>query len=357
MKEISGKKGGEDSSTLCLLPSLFDFHVHFRDFDQHHKETVASGSRAALAGGISAVCDMPNTVPPVADRIIFMERNKLFQRESFCDYLINFCVFDEFSLSQAASVDPFFIKVYLEETTGSLTLKEGLLEKVFMLGKPIALHANLSGITKAIKFSKKYGTRLHICHLSTKEELAFVKRHKDRNITCEATPHHLFLAGDYDVKPPLGNEEDRKALWKELGKTIDIVSSDHAPHTKEDKRKGAFGVSGIETTLPLMMTALKDGRISYKNFYSCMCLNQKRILRSIGKHFGFGVERRADFTLVDVDFSGKIDSGHFFSLAKHSPFDGMNVTARIVETWVRGMPFFKDGRVTSHAKGKEITNM
>ncbi|MHC1598509.1 MAG: dihydroorotase [Candidatus Methanofastidiosia archaeon] len=354
MASFSTVGAADVKPSLALVPSVIDMHVHFRDFDQRHKETVASGSKAALAGGISAVCDMPNTIPPVADKKTYLRRQDLFAKDSACDYLINFCVFDEYSMSQAASVDPFFIKVYLGETTGSYVLDEALLEKVFMLQKPIALHADHSGMKKAIKFSKKYSTPLHICHVSTKDEVILIGKHKDNNITCEVTPHHLFLSGSYDVKPALCTKNDRDALWAALGGVIDIVASDHAPHTSDEKEKGAYGVSGIEAMLPLMLTALNRGQISYEAFYRCMHANQKRILHARGRDFGMDGGSRADFTIVDLGKSHTIDAKSFYSKAKHSPFDGMSVDAKVVETWVRGTPFFKDGEVVPGARGKEI---
>jgi len=339
---------------LLLVPSFIDMHVHFRDFEQKEKETVRTGSMAALAGGASAVCDMPNTVPPVSDKGTFERRRELFSENSLCDFLINYCVYDQRSLAEASSVDPLFIKVFLEETTGSYTLEDGMLEDVFKLGRPIALHSHIEGIKRGIKYSDKYGTPLHICHVSTREIVDLLSRHKGPNVTCEATPHHLFLSGDYEVKPPLCIERDRKALWAALGTTIDIVASDHAPHTLEDKIGGAYGISGVETSLPLMYTALNRRMISPERYYRCMHLNQVRILRRLGRRFGFGEGVRADFCILDISDTVKIDPSRFYSKAKHSPFEGMEIDASVSETWVRGKPFFVDGKFQEYCKGEEI---
>ncbi|HOP09083.1 MAG TPA: amidohydrolase family protein [Candidatus Methanofastidiosa archaeon] len=338
-----------------LLPSFIDMHVHFRDFEQSAKETVKTGSMAALAGGASAVCDMPNTVPPVSSRDIYERRQALFERDSMCDFLINFCIYDKASLEAAKNVDAFFIKIFLGETTGSYVLDPDLLEDVFRLRRPIAIHADIDGMKSSIKYSKRFGTPLHICHVSKREEVELIAGNKDGNITCEATPHHLFLSGEYDVKPPLCNETDKRYLWASLGNVIDIVSSDHAPHTLEDKDAGAYGVSGIETLVPLMYTALSRGNISYENFCNCMYLNQSRILSRLGRDFGFGLGGRADFTILDTSETFSIDPGNFHSKAKHSPFEGFGVDARISETWVRGKPFFIDGKFLEGANGKQIS--
>lgn len=352
---ITYTDGAHASPTRLIIPSPVDLHVHLRDFEQRQKETVSSGTRAALAGGICAVADMPNTVPPVADRETYERRLELMSHDAACDFVLNFFVDDKYSLSQAASVDPFFIKVFLGETTGSYVLEKGLLENVFMLRKPVAIHADLGGMRKAIKYSKRYETPLHICHVSRREEVELIARHKDERITCEATPHHLFLSGDHAVKPPLGNANDRDALWAALGTTIDIVASDHAPHTLEEKEHGAFGISGVETLLPLMVTALVRGEISFKHFYAVMHENPKRILRSHGIEYGFGVGGRADFSIVDTSKSYAIDPALFHSKAKHSPFSGMEVEARVVETWVRGKRFFSNGVCTNEARGASLS--
>lgn len=354
VSSISYADGVHVDPHRLLVPSPVDLHVHLRDFEQAHKETVATGTRAALAGGMCAVADMPNTVPPVSDRETFYRRTELFSREAVCDYLVNFCVYDEYSLSQAASVDPFFLKVYLSDTTGSYTLPMELLERVFMLGKPIALHAHIGGMKEAVRLSHKFGTRLHVCHVSTKEEVAFLAEHKTGTITCEATPHHLFLSGDYDVKPPLGTDEDRAALLRALGTTIDIVASDHAPHTEKDKRNGAYGLVGVETLLPVMVTAMLRGELSFEAFYRTVYAGPKALLRAMGYEFGFDVGRRADFAIVETGLRDAVNPARFYSMAKHSPFEGYEVEARVVETWVRGRPFFKDGGITRHAKGEQV---
>ncbi|MBN1786563.1 MAG: amidohydrolase family protein [Candidatus Methanofastidiosa archaeon] len=353
MSALEPFDGRVDGSRL-LIPSFIDMHVHFRDFEQKGKETVGTGSMAALAGGASAVCDMPNTVPPVDDKETYERRRSLFSNDSLCDYLINFCVYDDASLEEARLVDPLFIKVFLEETTGSLILDERKLEELFKLRKPIALHTHLEGMREGIKLSKRYGTHLHICHVSTKEEVEVLARYKDENITCEVTPHHLFLSSDYDVKPPISSERDRRYLWGALGNIVDIVASDHAPHTSEDKERGAYGVSGVETTLPLMYTALNRKNITAEAFCKCMHLNQGALLSRLGRRFGFKAGGRGDFAVLDVGSKALLDPSSFFSKAKHSPFKGMELDARVSETWVRGRPFFVDGKFTEYAKGREI---
>lgn len=344
---------GVDAASL-VVPGYADLHVHFRDFEQKRKETVETGSLAALAGGACAVADMPNTSPPVADRGSYFLRKKLFEDTCACDYLINFCAYDEYSLSQAASVDPFFIKVYLGETTGSYVLDPSLLERVFMLGKPIAIHAGYAGMKEALKLSARYSTQLHICHVSTKEEVELIAGAKTPLVTCEVTPHHLFLEGDYPVKPPLAGERDRKALWNALGNVIDIVASDHAPHTLEDKAGGAYGVSGIETTVPLMVDAMLKKVISPETLYSCMHGAQASLLSGRGIRFGLFDGSRSDFAVVGTDSIHAIDPSEFRSKAKHSPFEGMEVAARVEETWVRGKKRYFNGTFDTGEMGMEM---
>ncbi len=324
--KISAK--GIDCEGSMALPSVIDMHVHCRDFEQKYKETVGTATKGAVAGGVTGVVDMPNTVPPVNNEKLFERRKELFKESSYCDYGINFSVTEDLSFFNEYT----FIKIFLTESTGKL-LFTGDLDRLFSYRKPIAIHAGIDGIKKCVKFATKYRTKLHVCHVATKEELKFLKKHKNKYITVEVTPHHLLLSeGSAVMKPPLGKREDREALWKELGSTIDVVASDHAPHTIEEKKKGAYGVPGIETILPLLLDAAYNKRISFETLVSVLSENPAKI---VSNKKGFAVGKDADFTFIE-EKEWTIDSKDFYSRSKFSPFNERKVRGAVKKVILRG---------------------
>ncbi|MEA1993417.1 MAG: dihydroorotase family protein [Euryarchaeota archaeon] len=323
---FSGK--GIDFNGCMALPSVIDMHVHCRDFNQRHKETVETATRAAISGGITGIVDMPNTDPPVDTEERFEKRRALFAEKAYCDYGINFNVTDDLSFFNGYK----FIKLFLSDTTGHLMFK-GDLDRVFSYKNPIAIHADLEGIKKCVKLSAKYGTKLHICHVSTKEEILFLKKHKDKNITVEVTPHHLLLPeGSESVKPNLRKKKDRETLWKELGRTIDVVASDHAPHTKKEKQEGAYGIPGIETVLPLMMNAAFGKKLPFKTLALLISENPASL---VSKRKGFAKGKDADFTLIEKK-EWDVDSAEFYSKSRFSPYDGMTLRGVVKKVILRG---------------------
>ena len=342
-----GKFSGDgiDFKGSTAIPSVIDMHVHCRDFEQSYKETVETATKAAISKGITGIVDMPNTVPPVNTREVFEERKKLFKEKSYCDYGINFSVTEDLKFFDGYK----FIKIFLTETTGKLLFK-GDLDRLFSYRKPIAIHSDIAGMKKCVKLSMKYGTKLHICHVSKKEEIKFLKKYKTHNITVEVTPHHLLLPeGAENVKPDLGTEEDRKALWKELGRTVDVIGSDHAPHTIEEKKKGAYGIPGIETFLPLCLDLAFRKKISFETLALLISENPSRI---VSEKKGFGIGKDADFTVVE-DKEWIVDSRKFYSKSKFSPFDGMRLRGRIKTVILRGEIIY-DGEKVKKIESREM---
>lgn len=333
-RAISGS--GVDFKGNYVLPSIVDLHVHARDFNQRHKETVKTCTQAAVAGGVTTVVDMPNTDPPVITKAMFEKRKKLFERDSLCDFALNMGVVD--TVTEIGKVTPLFVKVYLTETTGKLLFK-GDAQQLLDLRVPVAIHSDLETTKKWCGLP--HGV-LYICHIASKPEIEFLK---SRKVIKEVTPHHLFLKRNdnpvYKVKPSLGTEEDRKALWTHLD-TIDVIASDHAPHTLEEKMEGASGIAGIETMLPLLLHAFNNGMISLQDIVLRLSENPCNLLNSL-LHFrkGFFVGADADFTIVDLKKQWRINASQFYSKADHSPFDGWTIKGAVTKTILKGRTVYE----------------
>ena len=322
---------GIDFKGRYVIPSVVDLHVHARDFNQSHKETVKTCTRAAAHGGITTIVDMPNTDPPVITKEIFERRINLFEKDSLCDYALNFGVVD--TLEEIGKVHPFFVKVYLAETTGDLLFK-GDAQKLLETRIPVAIHSDLETTQKWCSFPHNI---LYVCHIASKPEIEFLQ---SQNVYREVTPHHLFLNRSDDpltrVKPELGTEEDRKALWTHLT-SIDIIASDHAPHTREEKMEGAYGIAGIETMLPLLLNAFNKGMLSLEDIALRLSENPSNLLNSLlNFKKGFFVGADADFTVIDLKKEWVINASQFYSKADHSPFDGWKLKGAVAQTILKG---------------------
>jgi dihydroorotase len=333
-RDIPGN--GIDFGGRYVIPSVTDLHVHARDFSQAYKETVKTCTRAAAHGGITTIVDMPNTDPPVITEETFKKRIKLFERDSLCDFALNFGVVD--TLEEMKRVHPFFVKVYLAETTGELLFK-GDAQKLLETEIPVAIHSDLETTQKWCSFP--HGI-LYICHIASKPEIEFSQ---SQNVIREVTPHHLFLKKNDDpltrVKPVLGTEEDKKALWTHL-KSIDIIASDHAPHTREEKIEGAYGIAGIETMLPLLLNAFNKGMLSLEDIALRLSENPCNLLNSLlNFKKGFFVGADADFTVIDLKREWVIKASQFYSKANHSPFDGWKIRGAVTETILRGNTIYE----------------
>lgn len=275
--------------SLIRWPGLIDVHVHLREPGATHKEDFLTGSQAAKAGGFSFIIDMPNNPIPTLTMVRLKEKIQL-STKAVCQIGFHFGTnglnTKEFP---AAASNPrvFGLKIYCNHTTGEMLIEEPkVLDRVFVAwksDKPILVHAEGSQLKVALDLAKKHKRRLHVCHISQAVEVELVKRAKKAGlkITAGVTPHHLFLKpGDELMKPPLGSLNDQRALWQGLKDgTIDLVESDHAPHTKEEKQKqpSAFGVPGLETTLGLMLLAVKQKKVKLNQVKQWLYTNPKKI--------------------------------------------------------------------------------
>jgi len=356
----NGAPAGEFSQPgaffLCMarlrIPGLIDVHVHLREPGGEHKEDMASGSAAALAGGVVLVLDMPNTYPPVVDAGTLTLKRCLAQEKAVCD--IGFFVgASETNATEAAGLarEAAGLKIYLDQTYGPLRMRglAALLAhfRSWPADRPIAVHAEGLSAAVAIGLARVYGRRLHLCHISRADEIALIRAAKESgaDVTCEATPHHLFLAeadaerlGPYgSMKPPLATEADRAALWANL-EVVDCIATDHAPHTPAEKEgeNPPPGVPGLETMLPLLLTAVAEGRLTLERMVH---LTHDAPLRI------FGLAEPADsWVEVDPDARHTLGSAGLLTRCGWTPFEGMAAIGKVRRVVVRGQTAF-DGRV------------
>jgi dihydroorotase len=336
---------------IITLPGLIDPHVHLRDPGQTEKEDFLSGTSAALAGGFVTVMDMPNNVEPITT--LARLENKIARAKSQVVSDIGFhfgTLGDNFNEFPKVIDKVKGLKIYLNVTTGNFIIdKTKLLEiyKAWPSEKPILLHAeeDVSELVwDSLKSTKK---TTHMCHVSSQQELEFVMRAKDAGlpISCGVTPHHLFLndqdaqrLGAYGrMKPYLKPQQDQDFLWQHLD-YIDVIESDHAPHTKAEKDSASppYGVPGLETTLPLMLTAEAEGRLTRTQLVDRLYSNSARI-------FGVTLD---ETTHIEVDMDEyEINNKDLLTKCGWSPFAGRRVLGKVSRVVLRDKTVFQDGQV------------
>lgn len=358
------------------LPGLIDPHVHLRDPGQIHKEDFYTGTCAALAGGYTTIIDMPNNKVPITNSKRLNEKIKVAKEKIVCDVGFYFGSLGD-NLDEFPKIinKVMGLKLYLNQTTGNFIIDKNMLKKIFIAWKktsilpsirifaqkPILVHAEDRMLDVVIKLVKKFGNKVHICHISTAYDLKQIIKAKEEGlkITCGVTPHHLFLTqrdaknlGPFGkMKPPLQSKQNQDFLWKNL-KFIDVVESDHAPHTKEEKRGEVppFGVPGLETTLPLLLTAVSEKRFSIKDIIRLCHTNPAKI---------FGIKCFYDLnhqSRIDVDLSEKhtIENKNLFTKCGWSPFEGMKVKGKVQRVFIRGKKVFEDGKILAKKGSGEI---
>jgi dihydroorotase len=336
------------------LPGLADVHVHLRVPGGEHKEDFRTGTVAALAGGITTVLAMPNTRPP----LVTVDRLRGVQRRAEVESL---CEVRHFAGASPAHTDELpalgreavGLKIYLNETFGPLRVEDlSTLWACFHnwpRDKVIALHAEGQSVAVGVGLAAAFGRSVHFCHVSRQEEIELIAAAKRRGlpVTCEVTPHHLFLTqADLprlgplgDMHPRLAEQADVDALWAHIHTTVDCVATDHAPHTLEEKRgdEPPPGVPGLETLLPLLLTAVAEGRLTMDRLVELTAVNPRRI---------FGLAEQPD-TWVEIDpqATHSLSDQGLHTKCGWSPFSGMTVRGKVCRVVLRGRVVFEDGEV------------
>jgi dihydroorotase len=389
-----------DLRNLLVLPGLVDVHVHLRDEGKAYKEDFYSGTAAAAAGGMTTVFDMPNNDPVTMS--VETLRNRIAIAEG--KVLVNVGFYSEFPRAKSeiqaiVREGAVGFKLYMAEQVGGLDIHSdqaildafkvagslGILtathaedeqilnrneDKFKSIGrndinaflKAHSEEAEVKAIERLLKLVKQTGMHLHFCHVSTEAGMKTIIEAKKSGLsaTCEVTPHHLLLsAGDLKrvgtlavTMPPLRDKRDVDGLWEAVKNGwVDVVGSDHAPHALKEKEAESVwevkvGIPGLETTLPLLLTEVRRGRISIGDVVRLMSDNPAEIFKL--KNKGRLKEGNdADITVVDLNRTYKIDPSEFHSKAKFSPFEGREVHGKPVKTFIAGQLVMDDGEIVA----------
>ncbi len=374
-----------ECENLYILPGAIDTHVHLRDLKLSEKEDFATGTMAAAAGGVTTVVDMPNSDPPTLSRADLDEKIAEAQAKRFVN--IGFYAgvpkkpsdFDHEMVPDILGAKVYPHSPLVKRVSYTKPRMEACLKISAEYGFPLLIHPDASSpsampesldeyfhlhscenevesLRRFLDAQNKVGGRIHVCHVSCASTVRLVEEHRaEESLTAEACPHHLFLSGDgfenidgtAKILPPLRSPYDASSLWDAIRRcTIDIVVSDHAPHTEQEKHlpflEAASGIPGLETTVPLLLTEVLQGRLSWVEYLRCCCSAPARIFGLNDK----GVLARgydADIMIVSVEESG-ISGESFVSKAKITPLEGRRIVARPVKTIVGGVLVYDEGK-------------
>jgi dihydroorotase len=402
---LKGASAGEviDCKGLHILPGVIDTQVHFREPGLTHKEDLESGSRSAVMGGVTAVFEMPNTNPLTVTEETFTAKVKAGHHRMHCDYAFFIGgtrenVRDLPELERAPGCAG--VKVFIGSSTGSLLVEDDdSLRRIFaVIRRRAAFHAEdeyrlnerkhlriegdprshpvwrdeiaaLTATQRLVALARESGKRIHVLHISTKEEIEFLQGHKDV-ATCEATPHHLTLAGPecYErlgsraqMNPPVRDAIHREGIWRGIEQgVVDVLGSDHAPHTLEEKAKtypaSPSGMTGVQTLVPIMLDHVNAGKLSLARFVDLSSAGPARIFNIACKgRIVAGYD--ADFTVVDMKRSETITNAWTASRAGWTPYDGVKVKGWPVGTFVRGRRVMWQGELLSPSSGETVRFM
>jgi dihydroorotase-like cyclic amidohydrolase len=341
---------------LKKYPGFIDVHVHLREPGATQKEDFLTGSKAAVTGGFTFIIDMPNNPIPTFT-IDALEEKITLSKKAVCEIGFHFGTngknLDQFPAAFSHQ-RIFGLKVYCNHTTGDFLINnEQVLEEIFSAWKsekPILVHAEGKNVEKCIDLAKKFNRHLHICHISQKKEVMMVRIAKKAKlkVTVGVTPHHLFLI-DKDVlklgpfammKPPLGSKNNQDALWQGiLDGTIDIIESDHAPHTKEEKLadKPAFGVPNLETTLGLLFKAAHDKKLKEADILRLLYNNPRKI---------FNIpSQKNTFIELDPEKSYIVGENGYQTKCSWSPFDKWELFGKVESVVIAKKPLVVNKRM------------
>jgi len=396
-----------DLKNLLVLPGLIDAHVHLRDEGKAYKEDFYSGTAAAAAGGITTVLDMPNNDPVTMSAETLRNRMEKAKKK----ILVNVGFYSEFprnmkEIEEIVEEGAVAFKLFMAEQVGGLNIDDdsALLEAFEILSRlkvPVAVHAEdksmlkkaeeelkrtsrndieaflkvhtesaeVKAIKRLLSIAEQTRVHTHFCHISTENGLkAIIDRKKSgMPVTCEATPHHLLLSV-YDLRkigtialtmPPVREKRHTACLLEGVKNGwIDVLASDHAPHTLDEKKAKVVwdvevGIPSLETTLPLLLTEAKRGRLSIGDAVRLMAERPTEIF----KLKGMGCLKdgnNADLTIVDLNRKYNVDASRFHSKAKYSPFDGWMVEGKPVKTFVNGQLIMDEGEIVAKTGSGEI---
>jgi len=389
-----------EAKGLHVLPGVIDTQVHFREPGNEHKEDLESGSRAAVLGGVTAVFEMPNTAPPTTTRAAIEDKLARARNRMHCDFAFyvgatpqNVGALAELERLQGVCG----VKAFLGSSTGTLLLShpDDILAALKSGTRRMAVHSEdedrleerkglrvtgdprthpfwrdvetaTRSTERVLRLARAAGRRLHVLHVTTAEELPLLSANRDL-ATVETTPQHLTLAapecyerlGTYaQMNPPIREARHRDALWAAVREgLIDVIGSDHAPHTRAEKDKtypdSPAGMPGVQTLATILLDHVNAGRMSLERFVDMTSAGPQRLFGIAGKgRIARGYD--ADFTIVDLKKKRKIENSWIASKCGWTPFDGMQTTGWPVATIIRGRTIMRDHALVLGGQGEKI---
>ncbi|MEN3930262.1 dihydroorotase [Microvirga sp. W0021] len=400
--DLSNASAGKviDCTGLHILPGVIDTQVHFREPGLDHKEDLQTGSHAAVMGGVTAVFEMPNTNPQTTSADTLADKVKRAHHRMHCDFAFwvggtheNVADLPELERLPASAG----IKVFMGSSTGDLLVEddEGVARILSNIRRRAAFHSEDEGMLRArkdlripgdarshpvwrsaevaltctkrlVEIARRVRARIHVLHISTKDEMDYLAAHKDV-ATVEVTPHHLTLVapdcyerlGSYaQMNPPVRDEAHRQGIWNGITQGIaDVLGSDHAPHTREEKSKTypdtPSGMTGVQTLVPMMLDHVNAGRLSLERFVDLTSAGPKRLF-GIARKGRIAVGYDADFTVVDMKKKRTITNDWIASKCGWTPYDGVTVTGWPVGTIIRGKTVMWEDALVEAAQGEAV---
>lgn len=389
-----------EAAGLHVLPGVIDSQVHFREPGLEWKEDLETGSRCAALGGVTAVFEMPNTDPSTTSPDMMLDKLARAKGRMHVDHAFYAgATHDNTDLlgEMERMAGCCGVKVFMGASTGQLLVEddEGVERVLNAISRRAAFHsedeyrladrrklarqgdwtshyevrdaeAAISSTRRLLRLARKTGKRIHVLHVTTGEEMEMLAEAKDL-ATCEVTPQHLTLVGPEDyvrlkgyaqMNPPIRDAHHRAALWKAVNQGIpDVLGSDHAPHTKEEKARpypaSPSGMPGVQTLVPIMLTHVADGKMSLERFIELTSAGPQRVFGIAGKgRIAQGYD--ADFTVVDMKARKTITNEWSASRCGWTPFDGMETKAWPVATIVRGIMVMCDGGLVAPGRGEPV---
>ncbi len=388
-----------DCRNLHILPGVIDSQVHFREPGLEHKEDLESGSRAAVMGGVTGVFEMPNTKPLTTSAEALADKVARARNRMFCDFAFyvggtrdNVAQISEFEKLEGSAG----MKVFIGSSTGDLLVEDdaGLDSIISKLSRRAAFHSEdemrlrnrakyqVQGdasshpvwrdaeaarlcTERLLRIARRHGKRVHVLHISTRDELPLLAANRDI-ATVEVTPHHLTLSSDdyarlgtkLQMNPPVRGKEHREALWAAINSgLVDVLGSDHAPHTLEEKSRpypqSPSGMTGVQTLVPIMLDHVNNGKLSLERFVDLTSHSPQRIFGIAGKG-RIAEGYAADFTIVDMKRGETISNLWIESRSQWTPYDGVKVQGWPVGTMVRGEFAMWQGELAKQAHGAPI---
>jgi dihydroorotase len=388
-----------DATGLHVLPGVIDSQVHFREPGLEHKEDLASGTAAAAMGGVTAIFEMPNTNPLTLTAADMADKVRRGREKAWTDFA--------FFIGAAAENVPELamlerqegvsgVKLFMGSSTGSLLVdNDADIRRVFKAGtRRVAIHAEdeprllerrhlakdtvlnhpvwrdavvaYKATERVLKIARETGRRIHVLHITTRDEMALLAQYKDI-ATVETTPQHLTLSspecyeqlGSYaQMNPPIREESHRLGIWQGVRDgVVDVIGSDHAPHTKEEKAQAypasPSGMPGVQTLLPLMLDHCNKGELSLQHVMDLTSAGPARIYGVAGKgRIGLGFD--GDLTIVDMNRSEEITEDWLAAKCGWSPFTGKTVQGWPVATIIRGRQVMRDGELLGTSAGQPV---